>query len=387
MTVKSDTALRVVIAPDSFKGSATAAQVADAIAEGWRSERPNDEVRLAPMADGGEGTLDAFEAAVAGSMRMPVRVEGPDDREVEASWLWLPGSGGTGSVGTGRVGGVGSGGVGIVELACTSGITLLRPLRPFDAHTVGFGQAIAAALDHGVEQLVLAVGGSSSTDGGVGALVALGGRFLDVIGGQIPRGNRGLGALAEVDLEGVRALPPGGALILSDVTNPLLGARGAAAVFGPQKGADSAGVVELEANLGRLARLLPADATTPGAGAAGGTGFGLLAWGATLAAGASAVGEALGLPAAIATADVVITGEGRFDTQSAAGKVPDYVSRLAASSGAVALLVAGRIDAPTDAFAAAEELAAIAGTAAAAMADPLPALRAAGAALARRLAA
>ncbi|ANP71364.1 glycerate kinase [Cryobacterium arcticum] len=365
------TRTRLVIAPDSFKGTAGAAEAARALAAGWSSVRPDDELVLLPMADGGEGTLDAFELAVPGARRMPVTVPGPDDRPVAASWLLLPD------------------GTGVVELACTSGITLLDPLRPLDAHSAGFGTALAAALAHGVSRLYLALGGSSSTDGGAGALTALGAVFLDAAGKPIRPGGRGLVDLAAVDLSGLPALPPGGAVILSDVTNPLLGPAGAAAVFGPQKGADAAEIGRLDAGLARLAALLPVDPQTPGAGAAGGTAFGLLAWGAHLEAGSAAVGQALGVPAAVGAASVVITGEGRYDRQSAAGKVPSYLAGLAAAAGAPALLVAGAIDAgalaaAAEPFAQAVALTDLAGGTAAALADPLVWLEAAGARLAGR---
>ena len=367
----------VVVAPDSFKGSATAAVIARAIADGWTSVRPRDRVILAPMADGGEGTIDAFELAVSATQRMPVVVKGPDGRPVSTSWLLLPP--------TDEL----PGGVGVVELASTSGITLLDELAPLDAHTFGFGEAIADALDHRVSRLLLAIGGSASTDGGVGALAALGARFADAQGRPIRLGNRGLASLARVDLDALRTVPDGGAVILSDVTNPLLGPRGAAAVFGPQKGADEEQVLGLESGLVRLERLMRAArpgvrATTPGAGAAGGTGFGLLAWGATPAAGAEAVGSALGLPTLVAAADVVVTGEGRFDAQSAAGKVPGYVAGLAASAGAPAFLIAGAIEAEEVPFDAAVSLVDLAGGAADAMADPARWARAAGAQLAER---
>lgn len=365
--------MRVILAPDSFKGSATATEAASALAEGWASVRPDDTLRLMPMADGGEGTLDAFEAAVPGARRLPVTVTGPADRAVEASWLLLPATDAAPA------------GTGVVELACTSGLTLLDGLRPLDAHTVGFGQAIAAALDHGVSRLLLALGGSSSTDGGAGALAALGARFLDAHGDAIPLGGAGLGVLAVADLVGLRAVPVGGALVLSDVTNPLLGPLGAASVFGAQKGADAAQRSALEAGLARLAGLLPAEVSAPGAGAAGGTGFGLLAWGAEMAPGSAAVGEALGLPAAVVGADVVVTGEGRFDAQSAAGKVPAYVAALARAAGARAMLVAGGIEAPTDGFVAARSLIEVAGGLDAALNAPLRWLREAGALLAASL--
>ncbi|WP_227497007.1 glycerate kinase [Planctomonas psychrotolerans] len=355
---------RVVLAPDSFKGSAAATEVARAIARGWAAVRPQDLLRLMPMADGGEGTLDAFELAVPGSVRVPVRVTGPDDRPVDSSWLALPD------------------GTGVVELASTSGITLLDPLRPLDAHTEGFGEAIAHALDTGVRRLLLAIGGSSSTDGGVGALSALGARFLDADEHPIASGGRGLASLRRVDTSRLRALPRGGVRILSDVISPLLGPSGAAAVFGPQKGADPDTVAELEAGLAVLARQLRADPVAPGTGAAGGTGFGLLAWGAAMAPGAAAVGEALGLPEVLAEADVAITGEGRFDAQSSEGKVPSYVAELGAAAGGRAMLVAGSIAAPTDGFAAAVSLVQAAGGLDAALANPLRWLEEAGRALA-----
>jgi glycerate kinase len=369
--VEEDEGMRVVIAPDSFKGSVAAPAVARAIADGWLSVRPDDEVRLLPMADGGEGTLDAFEVAVPGSRRMPLTVAGPLDAPVAASWLLLPNTDAAPH------------GTAVVELACTSGITLLDELAPLTAHTLGFGQAIADALDHGVSAVLLAIGGSASTDGGAGMLAALGVRLMDAAGHPVPLGNAGLAHLEQVDLDRMRPVPLGGASILSDVTNPLLGDSGAAAVFGPQKGASAVDVVTLEHGLRRLARFLPADPDARGAGAAGGTGFGLLAWGASMAPGSAAVGEALGLPEAVAQADLVITGEGRFDSQSAAGKVPAYVAALATASRADVALVAGGIEAPTDGFLAARSLVDLAGGLDAALAEPAHWLRAAGADLAR----
>lgn len=361
----------IVVAPDSFKGSATAAEVAAALAEGWRAERPGDRVVLAPMADGGEGTLDAFAAAVPDAVRHPLRVTGPDGAPVDASWLLLPG------------------GTSLVELAETSGLGRMPRLAPFDAGTAGFGQTIADALAAGATSLLLAIGGSSSTDGGAGMLQALGARLLDASGRDIPPGNRGLAALATADLSDLAALPADGVRILSDVTSPLLGPAGAAAVFGPQKGARAEDVPVLEAGLRRFAEVLAAagaavDVDAPGAGAAGGTGFGLLCWGARMAPGAVAVAEASGLPETIAGADAVITGEGRFDSQSAAGKVPSAVAQLARGVGAPVLLAAGTIHAPTDGFADAVALADLAGGTEQAIADPRRWAREAGAALARR---
>ncbi|MDE0546632.1 glycerate kinase [Microbacterium sp. C7(2022)] len=393
----------IVIAPDSFKGTIGAADAATALAAGWHSVAPGDTVRLLPMADGGEGTVDAFAAAVPGAQRVPVRVIGPEDAAVETSWLLLPPTSEAPA------------GTAVVELASTSGIELLGTpprLRALDAHTYGFGQAIAAALAHGVSRLVLGIGSSASTDGGLGMLVALGARVTDAAGNPVALGGRGLAQASAVNLTGLAALPPGGVQVLTDVTNPLLGERGAAAVFGPQKGATPDDVAVLDAALERWAGLVGvvagagagdaagagaavgaagavrADATTPGAGAAGGTGFGLLAWGASLVPGSDAVADLIGLADVVAAADVVVTGEGSYDGQSAAGKVPAHVASLAAHGGARAALVAGRIapDADTATFAATASLTDLAGSAAQAMADPARWLEAAGAALARALA-
>lgn len=369
---------RVVIAPDAFKGTIGAVAVAQALEEGWRSVRPADDIVCVPMADGGEGTLDAVARAVPGAQRMPVIVRGPAGAQVEAEWLLLPA--------TATATESAPGGTALVELANTSGIELLAgQLRPLDADTFGLGQAIAAALAHGVSRLVIGLGSSASTDGGTGVLTALGARFMDAAGHPITPGGRGLASLTAIDLEGLQPLPPAGVTILSDVANPLLGPTGAAAVFAPQKGAAPGDIAVLDAGLATLARLLGADPTVAGAGAAGGTGYGLLAWGASLRPGAPALAELLGLRAAVAAASIVITGEGAFDTQSAAGKVPNFVGALAAEAGVPAALVAGRIDAGTvrDAFAHAHALTELADSAEAAMADPVRWLRVAGATLAR----
>ncbi|MGM1016998.1 MAG: glycerate kinase [Actinomycetota bacterium] len=359
---------RIVIAPDSFKGTISAAGVADALAEGWLSVDQDAEIVRRPMADGGEGTLDAFAAALPDAQRMPVRVPGPDGVEVDAFWLLLPD------------------GTGVVELASTSGIEMLGERRaPWDADTSGFGRAIAAALDHGVTRLVVGIGSSASTDGGLGLLRELGASFTDAQGADVPRGARGLTVLASADLSGLRPLPADGVRVLSDVTNPLLGASGAAAVFGPQKGLDGSDIDLVDAALGRWAEMLPAEPATPGAGAAGGTGFGLLSWGAPLVPGSREVAGIVDLPAAVAEATLVITGEGSFDGQSAGGKAPAHVAELAAAAGVPVALVAGRIADDTDSsgFHAVASLTQLAGSSAAALADPARWLRAAGAALAR----
>ncbi|WP_344778518.1 glycerate kinase [Gryllotalpicola kribbensis] len=370
--------MRLVIAPDSFKGSLTAREAAEAIRDGWLSVRPGDQPVLAPMADGGEGSLDAFEAAVPGARREPVMAVGPDDQPVLAHWLRLPPAPGL------------PGGTGVVELAATSGLPLMRNgLRPFDAHTFGLGQAIAAALTLGVSRLLIAVGGSASTDGGVGALTAMGARLTDAAGAPVPYGNLGAARVARVSFDDIVPLPPAGAVVLTDVDNPLLGPRGAAAVFGPQKGASSdAAVRALEGSLAHFAEVVPGGrrlAKLPGAGAAGGVAFGLLAWGATLSPGAPAVAEALRLAETIGGADLVITGEGRFDGQSEAGKAPTQVAAVARAAGVPTALVAGAVEASVAAFAAAASLTELAGSTDAALAEPARWAFAAGAALAQRV--
>jgi glycerate kinase len=361
--------VRVVIAPDSFKGTASAADVSRALAEGWREARPDDELVLAPMADGGEGTLDAVAEATERSTRMPVTVTGPHGNPVAAAWLLLEEPDGSRT--------------GLVELALCSGIELLDELAPDTAHTLGFGQAIRAALDHGVDRLLLALGGSSSSDGGAGALVALGVRLLDERGAAVPLGNAGLARLAAVDWASLAPLPVGGAVLLSDVDNPLLGERGAIAVFGAQKGVTADRAVAAESALARVADALrdnPGGAlpAMPGAGAAGGTGFGMLAWGATMSSGARTIAETIGLPASIAGADLVVTGEGRFDAQSAGGKAPVEVARLARAHGVRCAHVAGRIEAPPVGFERAVSLAELARSSAASLAEPLHWAREAG---------
>lgn len=367
--------MRVVFAPDSFKGTITAADAARVLADAWLDVDPAAEVVLRPMADGGEGTVAAFAAAVPGALRMPVTVTGPAGTPVETSWLLLPASDDAPH------------GTAVIDLASTSGIELLDELRPWDADSSGFGQAIVAAMDRGVSRLVLGIGSSASTDGGTGMLRALGARFLDDSGAETAGGARGLAALAAVDLAGLRPAPE--VLVLTDVTNPLTGPRGAAAVFGPQKGlTDAADRAAVDVGLGRLADLLHLDPATPGAGAAGGVGGALVAWGARLLPGSEEVARLIGLVDAVADSDVVVTGEGAYDGQSGAGKVPSFVASLATDSGVRTALVAGRIDedADTGIFTATASLSELAGSSASALAEPARWLREAGAALARQLA-
>lgn len=364
----------VLLAPDGFKGSMSATDAAAALAAGWRSVRSEDRLVELPMADGGEGTLDSFLVAVPGARRMPVRVTGPHGRGVAASWVLLPASADAPR------------GTGVVELASTSGIEMLGgALRPLDAGTRGFGEAIAAALDHGVSRLVLAIGSSASTDAGFGVLSALGAGITDAAGAEVAAGLRGMREAVRLDPSALRSLPPGGALVLTDVRSPLTGPRGAAAVFGPQKGLGADDISDADAALARAAALLRVDAKAPGSGAAGGTGAALLSWGAELVPGAERIADLVGLVDAVAAADVVVTGEGSFDASSGAGKAPARVAALAREAGRPVGLVAGRIapDADTSGFVATVALVDLAGSTSAAMADPERWLTAAGAALAR----
>jgi glycerate kinase len=335
--------LAILIAPDSFKGSLAARDAAEAMAAGWRSERPGDRITLIPQADGGEGTLDAIEAAVPGAFRHRVPgVTGPDGRPVDASWLELPSVDGRGAVA-------------VVELAESSGLPLMQRLDPLGATTRGLGEVIAAALDAGARQLLIGLGGSASTDGGAGALEAL----------------------------ARHTPPPGGVTLLTDVTSPLLGPRGAAAVFGPQKGASPDQVAALEQRLAQLASEVGGDPDAPGAGAAGGTAFGFAtAWGATIVSGADYLARLTGLDAALATCDVLVTGEGRFDAQSVNGKV---VGRLLDKAHGRTVVIAGQLDAaPSGIWFGLSELA---GSTAAALAEPERWIREAAARAAREIAA
>jgi len=354
--------VRIVVAPDSFKGSIGAAAAAAALAAGWRAARPGDEVSCLPLADGGEGTLDVLAAAVPAARWHQATVGGPGRDPVAACWLELPG------------------GTAVIELARASGLPLLASPDPLGAHTTGTGELIGLALDSGALRIVIALGGSASTDGGTGALTALGARFADAAGTGLPPGGGALGGLASADLSGLRRPPRGGVTCLTDVTAPLLGPLGAAAVFGPQKGAAPAQVAALDAGLTALARLLGGDPAAPGAGAAGGTGYGFAAaWGAVIVPGAAELCRIAGLGAALDGAGLVITGEGRYDGTSTDGKVTGTVLAAAAAAGVPAALVAGSIGAQPPAGSwRAVSLAGLAGSAAAAQHDPARWLGAAG---------
>ncbi|MGC9665914.1 glycerate kinase [Planosporangium sp. 12N6] len=362
--------MKVVIAPDSFKGSLAAGDAARALARGWQRRRPADEVRLLPLADGGEGTVDAFASALPQAERRAETVPGPDGRPVAADWLLLPD------------------GTAVLELAQSSGLPLMRTPDPLRAHTYGLGAVMRAAVDAGATRLVVGLGGSASTDGGTGALRALGLRLLDAHGRDLPLGGGPLVELAHLDGVDLIDPPPGGTDLLVDVTAPLLGPTGAAATYGPQKGAQPADVALLDRALRRLAELAGGRPDQPGAGAAGGTPYGLVAlWGARIMPGAQTISALVGMPDALASADVVLTGEGRFDETSLTGKVVGSLLEAAAGSGVSIGIVAGQVAGPVPAsVAAAVSLVELAGSVTAALGDPATWLEEAGAAMAQRLA-
>jgi len=301
---------RILIAPDSYKGSATSIEVARAIAQGWRSVRPLDELIQIPFADGGEGSLLAIECARPSSQRIYCPEVSPD-----AYWLLLDDS------------------TAIVELAQTSGLTLLPALDPMGAHTFAFGQVLAiAAQDSRVEKIYCALGGSASTDAGVGALMALGFEFLDAHGLSVGLGGQALLEISSISTSRAISPPSGGVVLLVDVQSQLLGKNGAASVYAPQKGATKVQVAELENALRHFATLTEQE-ESPGSGAAGGSAFGLCAlWGATIDSGSEKIAELCGIEGALIDTDLVITGEGRLDSQSFQGKVVGHISQRASAA-------------------------------------------------------
>ena len=324
--------MKIIVAPNSFKGSLSAAQAAAAIARGVREAAPDAEVIEIPVADGGEGTVDALVSARKGTYQ-EVEVEGPLGDPVRATYGLIDG-----------------GRTGVVELASASGLTLLPVERrdPRRASTFGFGQLLEAARRQGVASIIAGIGGSATNDGGAGMAQALGYRLLDAAGHDLLRGGAALAQLERIDPSGFdQAWRSIGVMVASDVTNPMTGPYGASYVYGPQKGADPDAVHELDAALARLAVVIGRDlgrqvADIPGAGAAGGAGAGLVAFlDAKLVEGAPLVVDASGFDQALRGAHLVITGEGRVDGQTAFGKAPGEVAKRAKSAGIPSLLLAG----------------------------------------------
>ncbi|WP_460414995.1 glycerate kinase [Pseudomonas sp. microsymbiont 2] len=328
--------MKIVIAPDSFKDSLDAAGVARAIASGLAKVWPQAELVECPMADGGEGTLQAIVAASHGELRRQV-VRGPLGEPVEASWGWLPDSR-----------------TAVIEMAQASGIQLL-PSGQRDACrscTWGTGELIAAALAAGASRIVLAIGGSATNDAGSGMLRALGLRLFDAAGQPLAPGGLALAQLARLDASDLDPrLAEVRVEVAADVDNPLCGDNGASAIFGPQKGASPAQVQALDQALGHFAEhcagLLGKDLRhQPGSGAAGGMGFAAKAFmGARFCPGVEVVAELAGLDALVRSADLVITGEGRFDAQTLRGKTPLGVARIAKRHGVPVVVLAGTLGA------------------------------------------
>lgn len=321
---------RILIAPDKFKGSLTAREVADAVRRGILDRSPGAELRCLPVADGGDGTLDA--AVAAGFERIPCTATGPTGDPVETGYAV-------------------NGETAVVEMADVSGLSRLPggTPAPLTATSRGTGELVAAALDRGATRVVLGIGGSACTDGGAGMLQALGVSLRDSAGHELLAGGGALERLAELDLSGLHpALAAAEIVVACDVDNPLTGEHGAATVYGPQKGASATDVARLDTNLTRLAdhvaRHTGADhRDAPGAGAAGGVGFAAIAvLGATLRPGIDLLLDLLDFDEQVRDTGLVVVGEGSLDSQSLRGKAPVGVARLARAAGAGVVAVCGR---------------------------------------------
>ena len=327
-------AMKIIIAPQTFKGTVSALDAARAIERGVLAAVPDAETVLVPVADGGDGTLDALVDSTGGQVFRST-VTGPLGRPLEATW---------GVMGDGRTA--------VVEMARASGLALVPPRRrdPRITTTQGTGQIIKEALDRGFIRIIVGLGGSATNDGGSGMATVLGARFLDAEGRPIPIGGAALGRLDSIDASKLHpALPSATIIGATDVTNPLCGPAGASAVYGPQKGASPEVVAELDAALATFAKVLTRDlrqdvAEQPGAGAAGGLGAGLIAFaGAELRSGIDMVCQVLGFDDHLSGADLVVTGEGRADHSTIFDKAPVGVARRALAQGVPTILLAGSL--------------------------------------------
>lgn len=328
--------MKIVIAPQSFKGSVAALAAAQAIERGVRRAEPAAETALVPVADGGDGTLAALAGSSGGQIFRSI-VAGPLGQAVEAAW-----------------GVMGDGQTAVVEMAQASGLALLPPARrnPRIATTQGTGEIIREALEQGYTRIIVGLGGSATNDAGTGMAAALGVKFRDGQGKVLPSGGAALARLESIDISGRHPGLEGAEIIgATDVTNPLCGPEGASAVYGPQKGASPEVVAELDAALANFARVARRDVGMdflqeeyPGAGAAGGLGAGLMAFaGATLRSGIDMVCQALNFEEQVRDADLVITGEGRADVSTIYDKSPVGVARKAAAYGAPTIILAGSL--------------------------------------------
>ncbi len=326
--------MKIVIAPDSYKECLSALQVATLIESGFREIFPTADYIKVPMADGGEGTVEAMVEATRGSL-VPVTVRGPLGNAVEAFY-----------------GLTGDGSTAVIEMATASGLELVPPKKrnPLRTTSYGTGQLIRSALDAGARKFILGIGGSATNEGGIGTLQALGVRLLDAQGQEVEPTGLGLGRLARIDMSGIDPRLAETVIdVACDVDNPLCGPRGASAIFGPQKGATPEMVQQLDGYLQNFAAITLRDlgiamADIAGAGAAGGMGGGMYAFlCGRLRPGSEIVTEAVGLDALVKDADLVITGEGRIDGQTAFGKAPVGVARVAKRHGKPVLAIGGSL--------------------------------------------
>jgi len=325
--------MRIVIAPQEFKGSLAASEAAAAMAAGAREAAPDAELEVVPMSDGGPGTVEAVVAA-SGGRTIATTVRGPLGRPVAAEW------------------GITGEKTAVIEMAAAAGLLRLAAGErdPGAASTYGVGELVLAALDSGCRRLIVGQGGSATNDGGAGMAQALGVRFLDADGGELPPGGAALGGLARIDASGLDPrLAQCEVVAATDVMNPLCGLEGASLIYGPQKGASPEVARELDAALRRYGELVERDTGVPvlhvpGAGAAGGLGAGLLAFlGARIEPGVEVVAEVVRLRERVRGASLVLTGEGRLDGQTGYGKTVAGVARIAAAEGVPVIVVAGTL--------------------------------------------
>lgn len=325
--------MKIVIAPDSYKGSLSAIEVAQIMKEAISTEIPFAEIILSPMADGGEGTLESLIIATKGKYES-IHVTGPLGGKIQS-----------------RFGVFGDNNTAVIEMANISGLPMVPVTHrnPMNTTSYGIGEAILTAINHGFKRIILGIGGSATNDGGLGMLQALGATFLDKFGNTVPSSGSGLKEIVTINLNTIdQRVRSCNLIVACDVDNPLCGPQGASHVFGPQKGGSLKQIQELDSSLKRYADLIEASLDAkyqdaPGAGAAGGLGFALLIIGAKLESGAEIVSSTTGLSEKLKDADWIFTGEGKSDFQTLYGKVPAYIANIAKASGSRTILISGSL--------------------------------------------